>query len=282
MSDTDNYEKINQPYNSLLQRVPETSSQSTPRAVGEPNSTNYTQEYDGGFGYSGENGNVQQMPVRDDGGIGDLWIKTFIKSVNWKPKKVGFYIDGGTGYAEFTNVFVSGNIEALTGSIGGFEIGSDYVRDEADSFGLSSTVTVGDDVRFWAGSTFDNRATAPFRVLESGIIVAESGTVGGFTLGTDYIRDTADSFGFASTVTLGDDIRFWAGSTFDNRDTAPFRVSEAGVVVASSGTIGGWSLTTTTFQDSTGRVKMDSTNARFLISDGTNDRVLLGYLLNGF
>jgi len=282
MSDTDNYEKINQPYNSLLQRVPESSSQTTPKAVGEPNSTNYTSQYDGGFGYSGENGNVQQMPVKDDGGLGDIWIKSFIKSINWKPKSVGFYIDGGTGYAEFTNVFVSGNIEALTGSIGGFEIGSDYVRDEANSFGLSSTVTTGDDVRFWAGSTFEDRYTAPFRVLESGVIVAESGTVGGFTLGTDYIRDTDDSFGLSSVVTSGDDIRFWAGSSFADRSTAPFRISESGEIVASSGSIAGWTITSTTFQDPTGKITIDSENSRILLADTANDRFLLGYLLNGF
>src|SRR3990167_5774244 len=57
----------------------------------------------------------------------------------------------------------SGTITATTGAIGGFDIGADYIRDEADSFGLASTVTGGDDVRGWAGATFANRATAPFR-----------------------------------------------------------------------------------------------------------------------
>lgn len=118
------------------------------------------------------NGNVEVQPVKSSGGIGDVWIKNFIRSENWSPKNNGFYIDGQTGYAEFMNVYVSGKIEALSGSIGGFVIGSDYITDVSDSMGLASTVTAGDDVRFWAGASFANRNTAPFRVLESGKVYA--------------------------------------------------------------------------------------------------------------
>jgi hypothetical protein len=72
-----------------------------------------------------------------------------------------------------------GILSATTGSIGGFNIGADYIRDAANSFGLASTVTGGDDVRFWAGDTFANRATAPFRVTESGAVFMASATISG-------------------------------------------------------------------------------------------------------
>lgn len=65
----------------------------------------------------------------------------------------------------------TGNVTATSGSIGGFDIGSDYVRDVANSMGLASTVTGSDDVRFWAGASFANRATAPFYVTEAGVVV---------------------------------------------------------------------------------------------------------------
>lgn len=74
---------------------------------------------------------------------------------------------------------ITGTLTATTGSIGGFSIGADYVRDAANSFGLASTVTGGDDVRFWAGDTFANRATAPFRVTEAGAVAASSITITG-------------------------------------------------------------------------------------------------------
>lgn len=56
---------------------------------------------------------------------------------------------------------------------GGFTIGADYLRDAANSFGLASTISGGDDVRFWAGDTFANRATAPLQLYESGLIFAK-------------------------------------------------------------------------------------------------------------
>lgn len=98
----------------------------------------------------------------------------------------------------------------------------------------------------WMGNAL--YASAPFRVnmngemsassgVFSGTITATAGTIGGFTVGADYIKDAADSMGLASTVTGGDDVRFWAGSTFANRATAPFRVTEAGAVTATSVTL---------------------------------------------
>jgi len=42
---------------------------------------------------------------------------------------------------------VLGTIQATIGKIGGFAIGADYIRDTADTFGLASTTTSGDDIR---------------------------------------------------------------------------------------------------------------------------------------
>src|SRR3990167_4729455 len=50
-----------------------------------------------------------------------------------------------------TTLTLSRGLTATSGTIGGFSIGADYLRDAANSFGLASTVSGGDDVRFWAG-----------------------------------------------------------------------------------------------------------------------------------
>lgn len=116
------------------------------------------------------------------------------------------------------------------------------------SAGITSVGDASTDIRIWAGATFANRATAPFRVDKAGTVTATSGTfpapstIAGFDVGADYVRDIANSFGLASTVTGGDDVRFWAGATFANRATAPFRVTEAGALTASSATVNGQSL----------------------------------------
>jgi hypothetical protein len=97
-----------------------------------------------------------------------------------------FYIGNSLNYLNWdgTQLLIFGNITATTGTIGGFVIGADYIRDIGDSFGLASTVTGTDDVRFWAGTDYDHRYSAPFRVTEGGVvtgadIVINGGTIGG-------------------------------------------------------------------------------------------------------
>jgi len=177
MAQETNYETIDRPYDYLMNR----SDQS-----GYGGSS--VEDVSGGEEVS--NGSVEAQTVKSDGAMGDVWISNSIRSVNWKPKSVGFYINGVTGYAEFTDVQITGNVHSLTGTVGGFTINTDSITDAANSFGLSSNVTAGDDVRFWAGTTFANRATAPFRVTEAGIISASSGTVGGCVIAPTSIGST--------------------------------------------------------------------------------------------
>lgn len=194
--------------------------------------------------------------------------KVYIGAGNLANDDTPFYIDTLGNFSlgaslvwdpDTDTLTITGIINATSGTIGGFDIGADYIRDTANSFGLASTITGGDDVRLWAGAAFASRGTAPFRVTEagnlvatsatiSGTITATSGTIGGFNVGSDYIRDTANSFGLASTVTGGDDVRFWAGASFANRATAPFRIQESGqstctiLSVALAGTVSGYVL----------------------------------------
>jgi hypothetical protein len=115
---------------------------------------------------------------------GDLRSNNYVaNTTGWMMDYLGnLYANSGT---------FRGTITATTGAIGGFEIGSDYIRDVANTFGLSSEVTVGDDVRFWAGDTFANRATAPFRVTESGAITASNLTHSGGTVGGVAVANVA-------------------------------------------------------------------------------------------
>lgn len=198
-------------------------------------------EIGGLFVVDGANQSIYVKGTRDRGAYKDPDTPVYFDKAGYFSLKQKLYWDPTTNI-----LTIDGTIFAEAGNIGGFDLGPDFIRDEGDSFGLASTVTGGNDVRFWAGSTFAARDTAPFRVYEDGSIFASMGTIGGFVLGTDYIRDSLNSFGLASTVTGADDIRFWAGETFANRATAPFRVTEAGVVTAISGTIGGWTLSATT------------------------------------
>ena len=172
-----NYSNLgDSPYNKLLNREDELTykfggnDQDGGTSDGSSNNNGTTQR---------RGGSVATVYIKSDGNAGDFWIKSFIRSLDWKPKKVGFYINGLTGYAEFTDVYISGTIVVAAGSVGGFDIGADYIRDNLNTMGMASTVTGGDDVRFWAGETFANRAAAPFRVLESGALYAVAGNISG-------------------------------------------------------------------------------------------------------
>lgn len=238
--------------------------------------------------------------LKVNGETGAIYIRNVRGPGAYNNPDTPFYVDQ-SGFFSLKNkltwdpttntLTITGTINADSGTIGGFEIGADYIRDTGDMMGLSSEVTGGDDVRFWAGDTFANRATAPFRVYESGAVVATSatisgsitatsGTIGGFDIGSDYIRDAGDSMGMASAVTGGDDVRFWAGDTFANRASAAFRVYESGTLVASnatitgtitssSGTIGGFTLGATSLSAGSG-------STYILISNTAGTGVRLG------
>jgi hypothetical protein len=115
--------------------------------------------------------------------------------------------------------------------------GLDYVANLlALSVGSGSQVLRSDQSGIWLGAT--RYANAPFRVNMagslfassaeiSGKITATSGSIGGFTIMADYLYAGAGG----NTCGLSPaDYPFWAGATYTNRATAPFRVTPAGLV----------------------------------------------------
>lgn len=123
-----------------------------------------------------------------------------------------------SGYGLWTdNIYLTGSINSSAGKIGGFDIGADYIRDTANSFGMASTVTAGTDMRFWAGSTFANRATAPFRIDESGNAKVSSLSRDDFHWFTVF--ESIDGYTLtpgAGSITTTDGVRLTTGSTLDD------------------------------------------------------------------
>jgi len=232
-------------------------------------------QLNGGGDTSSSGGSVETNPANLTSGewLGDVYIVDgFLRSKNYVATVAGWTINAD-GSVEFDSGYFrgditgasgtfSGTITATTGNIGGYSIGADYIKDAADSFGLASTVTAGDDIRFWAGDTFANRATADFKVTEAGVVTASNlnMTGGAITGGTLDI-------GGADATSLHFDINgnLWLGAATYNIATNPFAVSNAGVLRAVSGTIGGWTLGATTLTATTllldaGNQKIESTN----------------------
>lgn len=138
----------------------------------------------------------------DSDGIAKINIGNGTNSIKW---------DG-------TALTIVGALTATSGTIGGFNIGADYIRDVANSFGLASTVTGSDDVRFWAGDTFANRATALAAIFESGLAVFKSIRVGGASLQYQVTNQGIFSFGDGvdGNVTISADTTLTSDKYYEN------------------------------------------------------------------
>lgn len=234
----DTYQTIDRPYDALLQR------DNAAPGGGGTSSYNTT-----------GNGNVQEATVKSDGAMSDVWIKNSIRSENWAPKSIGFYIDGQTGYAEFSNVFIGGGITAGNGQIGGFTIGPTSLS--AVSGGNSTIISSG-TTAFSAGPTGSPTVT----ITQAGIITAVgaiidgTSTLGGRLASTvatainssghfiDNAIDTSTknilgsfSFGVSGALQIG---------TFSAGVSGDIKISPAGIVGRNSSNINTFTIDATT------------------------------------
>ncbi len=143
---------------------------------------------------SGATGAVQQASASNGGAFADLAIESAIFSKNWQPRTVGFYIDGKTGYAEFSNIYIKGGV--ISGSIDIPDRVSTYSF-HTDSLGNS----------WWGATTF---AAAPASISKEG-------------------NATFNSETFSGTFVIGDtQVTLEAGATTPDIAAAISQVSTAG------------------------------------------------------
>ena len=142
-------------------------------------------------------------------------------------------ITGTSGWLGASNL-ITWTGAAVT--ISGWTVNATYLAKDtgtaATSAGMSPT-----DYPFYAGSTYANRATAPFRVSTAGAVMATSGSIGGWTLGTTQIYNLRNAFSVATAgIYIGTD-GIALGTA--GQAAAEFSVTNAGVLNASSATISG-------------------------------------------
>lgn len=161
--------------------------------------------------------------------------------------------------------------------IGGF---NDLRSVAAIQVGVGTRAFKADQSGIWLGA--HRWADAPFRV-------AMDGTV---TVGSGYSKiNIFKQDGIPTSISIGD---VW----FDTNDSnKPYRAASVGADEIKAGE---WELVddqraadallkagaaqslTGDIQVGVGNVVIDGANKRILINDGTNDRILIGYQLNGF
>jgi hypothetical protein len=188
--------------------------------------------------------------------------------------------DHRPAYAEFrvsksgalwaTTATITGNITADTltansaGSIAGWTIASGhlYAGSGASRAGMQPA-----SYPFYAGS--DTPASAPFRVTPAGAltasnatvtgtITANAGSMAGWTIASGHLYAGS---GASRAGLQPASYPFYAGS--DTPGSAPFRVTPAGALTATSGVIGGWTLSGTKLSSSL--IQLDAANNKIQI-----------------
>lgn len=164
-----------------------------------------------------------------------------------KPTGYGFYAAG--------NAYFNGTMVSSSGKIGGFSLSENSIQN--GSLGLSGGVLIctgtnsyasiggSNSINGWcftAGSTFGVTNTGTLYATNAnitGVINANSGKIGSFTLDNKYMQSTDETVGLSPT-----DVNwaFWAGGA--SMSTVKFRVTHAGVLYATGATISG-SITAT-------------------------------------
>lgn len=184
MSDELNYTNIDRPYNNSLNRMTieslgEVQPTSGMGAIYGQKSIQETTTID----------NPSQMSenVIDGSSITNLWIKSFIKSQNYKPKSAGFLIDGLAGYIEAMNIYISGSIVGGTLNI------PDTTT--ANSFHVDANGNT-----WWGTNVATGYATAPAYILNTG---AGRMANGNFIWDVSGNVTIAGSFTSTATITGG-------------------------------------------------------------------------------
>lgn len=273
-----NYENIEIPYDAYLSRgntlTPESSVES--------------------------NGNVEEQPVKDGGAMGDVWITNFIRSNNWSPKKKGFYIDGRTGYAEFSNIVLSGgNISYGKTSFTDTTNAGYHISPAGFYFGSASDASF---VKYNIGTaSFDIKATLK-RTSDGATVIDSSGNLINEILNTSSKRILSD-FDFGSTdyagavksgdvtwntstgaITGGSGIVVYrkgivgasAGVTTFSIDATTGNATFSGTITSTAGTIGGWIIGSSTLSSAASgeRMVMDKTNSKIELFNSSGNSVL--------
>lgn len=139
-------------------------------------------------------------------------------------------------YSNGTEVFkidssgatVQGTIKAKGGTIGGFTIGTSAIYNNISSFGGSQSTGV------YVGTNGIQLGNT-FKVNSSGSLTATSGSIGGFTITTSSIYNGISSFGGSGNGVYVGINGIQCG--------AKFRANNEGNIIASGGTIGGFTIT---------------------------------------
>lgn len=160
--------------------------------------------------------------------VGDLWTDGSHLRRCVTPRLTGSYNPLDWNFA----TFYDNTVTTINGGI----VTSGRIQLAGDDFnikaGITGNGTADDSVRFWAGTSYENRAIAPCRILQSGKAFFREAVI----LTNEYNQEQGGICGDAGSTTDG--VRAFFGSTYSSRNIAPCRIYSDGTFVATKGTFG--------------------------------------------
>ena len=176
--------------------------------------------------------------VDGEDGIGTVEINGWLHSSNYVKGKSGYSINTD-GTAEINQATIRGTLDVLDA-------------------GVTNTGTAATDVRIWAGGSYENRASAKFRVNKNGDLYATNATLAGILYGEiesnnlhvkdsiltikDKVKLSETSCSFNTDVTINNKVKYSTGNNSLELKDTNFMVNSAQASVSidkSSGAYGG-------------------------------------------
>ncbi|MGQ2107128.1 hypothetical protein ACT4R0_05075 [Ornithobacterium rhinotracheale] len=136
-------------------------------------------------------------------------LTSSIEKLNWNARERTEIAYSRTERLQKVTDFLSTTIDGDVISTGILQVGGLNERGESKSnAGISGTTEKGEgnDVRFWAGSTAENKDKAPFRVKESGELYSTAGEIGGFSIDENSLGAVGTGNEFAYIESRGTQI----------------------------------------------------------------------------
>lgn len=171
-------------------------------------------------------------------GVGTVEINGWLHSSNYVKGKSGYSINTD-GTAEINQATIRGTLDVLDA-------------------GVTNTGTAATDVRIWAGGSYENRASAKFRVNKNGDLYATNATLAGILYGEiesnnlhvkdsiltikEKVKLSETSCSFNTDVTINNKVKYSTGNNSLELKDTNFMVNSAQASVSidkSSGAYGG-------------------------------------------
>ena len=145
----------------------------------------------------------------------------------------GDFLDGGSTITTIDG----GNIDAASQITVGTGV---------NKAGLSGAGTAGTDIRIFAGDTIANRATAPFRVDQDGVVYATNAEITGEVVASTLVMSTADEFVNLKAQSVQDD-----SITLASLNAEVLNYIDSTAATLSGNTPGDYQTDSTTFTNAT-------------------------------